>query len=63
MEGTTIQGTRQPEGLIGNTAIYMIPVDYIYRVHILVYLYTNINTTQHSHESGPKPPIIGKRWY
>ena len=34
----------------------MLPVDY--RVHILIYLYSIINTAQHSsHESGPKPPI------
>ena len=49
MEGITT-------GASGNTAHCMIPVDY--RVHLLVYLYTIINTTLHSHESGPKPPIF-----
>ena len=55
MEGTTKKPVG-PKGPAGNTAHCIIPVDY--RVHILVYLYTFINTAQHSHESGPKLPIL-----
>ena len=50
------QGTGRSEGPAGNTPTVMLPVNY--KVHILVYLYTIINTKLHSHENGPKPPII-----